>query len=133
MKVTITRSEGFTHRVVAGTHALTADEPESKGGADEGPSPTQLLAAALGSCTLITIEMYAERKGWELGEASASVTYEGAAPGERARLEVDVTIPAELDDDQLARIEKIAKKCPVHRAIAGETDVTDRISAGSAA
>lgn len=122
------RRQGFTHDVEVAGHSLVIDEPEAGGGANQGPSPTRLLAAALASCTAITIEMYADRKGWDLGEVEVDVEmeYEGATPSSFA---VMLKVQCELDDDQLERLRIIAGKCPVHRALASETPVSieDRI------
>jgi putative redox protein len=122
------RRQGFIHDVEVAGHSLVIDEPEVSGGTNQGPSPTRLLAAALAACTAITIEMYAERKGWDLGDVEVDVEmeYEGATPSSfTATLRVD----CELDDDQLERLRIIAGKCPVHRALASETPVAieDRI------
>ena len=71
MRATARRQNGsLTHAVEVHSHSVKADEPEERGGHDEGPSPQELLAASLASCTAITIEMYADRKGWEIGRAS---------------------------------------------------------------
>lgn len=131
MSVTVKRSGALAQQVQMRGHSLTADEPEDMGGADGGPKPTELLAAALGSCTLITILMYAERKGWDLGDVEASVDYETPSAGEPARIDVEITIPAELDEDQISRIKTIAAKCPVHRTLASDAEITDRITAGA--
>ena len=83
MKVVARRREGFAHDVeIEGGHTVVVDEPPTAGGTDTGPSPTQLLAASLAGCTAITIEMYAERKGWDVGaiEVDVDVDYEGAVP-----------------------------------------------------
>jgi len=117
------RRKGYTHDIeIEGGHRLVADEPEDKGGNDEGPSPTRILAAALASCTAITVEMYADRKGWDVGDLSVEVdtTYEGPVP---VRFEVTMHCSSELDDEQRERLRVIAGKCPVHKALAGETGV----------
>ena len=105
------------------------DEPTGAGGADEGPSPTRLPSASLAACTAITCEMYAERKGWDLGDVEVEVE---AAYGKNSSVEgfeVTLRMSADLDDEQRERLIVIAGKCPVHRALAGETPVTiaDRI------
>ncbi len=124
MKVVARRREGYAHEVeIEGGHTLLVDEPVDAGGDDAGPSPTRLLAAGLASCVAVTIEMYAERKGWELGrvEVDVEAEYEGHAPRSFA---VTLHLPAELSDEQRARLLVIAGKCPVHRALAHETPVT---------
>lgn len=124
MKVTARRRDGFAHDVeIEGGHTIRIDEPQSAGGADTGPSPTRLVAAGLAACTAVTMEMYAERKGWELGpvEVEADVTYDGHLP---TAYEVTLRLPAGLSDDQRQTLLRIAAKCPVHRVLSGETPVT---------
>jgi putative redox protein len=124
MKVVARRLEGFAHEVeIEGGHTLVVDEPIEAGGSDTGPSPTRLLGASLASCVAVTMEMYAERKGWALGavEVDVDVEYEDHAPRSFA---VTVRLPAELSDEQRQRLLVIARKCPVHKALAGETRVT---------
>jgi putative redox protein len=123
------RREGYLHDVeIEGGHAVVIDEPAEAGGTDAGPSPTRLVAAALAGCVAVTIEMYAERKGWELGpvEVEVDVEYEGFAPRSFA---ISLRLPAELTDEQRQRLLVIAGKCPVHRVLADSTPVTvsDRI------
>jgi putative redox protein len=118
------RRSGYTHDVeIEGGHTLVIDEPEARGGADEGPSPTRTLGAALAACTAITTEMYAERKGWDVGalEVQVEITYDGPAP---TAFEVTLRCPGTLDDEQLERLLRIAGKCPVHRVLSRETTVT---------
>jgi putative redox protein len=101
-------------------HRLTADEPRAHGGEDSGPSPQELLAGSLASCTAITMEMYAERKGWDVGEITVDVDYEPAQRGSPTRFVMQVQMPKELPEDQRDRLMQIAAKCPVHRALEGE-------------
>ena len=101
-------------------HELTADEPEDHGGDDAGPSPQELLAASLASCTAITMEMYAVRKGWEVGDITVDVDYEPAQRGSPTRFVMEVKLPKELPEDQRERLMQIAAKCPVHRTLEGE-------------
>ncbi|HXR31622.1 MAG TPA: OsmC family protein [Solirubrobacterales bacterium] len=124
MKVVARRQEGFAHAVeIEGGHTLVVDEPLEAGGTDRGPSPTRLVAAGLASCVAVTVEMYAERKGWEVGavEVDVDVEYEGFAPRSFA---VALRLPAELSDEQRERLLVIARKCPVHRLLVGEVAVT---------
>ena len=128
-EVTATRRSGYTHDLEVGGHKLVADEPTDNGGHDEGPEPTELLAAALASCTAITVEMYADRKGWELPELRVTVTQD-VDPETRVRsFDVKMYLPGGLTEEQTQRIRQIAGKCPVHKALANETTVAihDRI------
>lgn len=129
MRVLARRREGLTHEVeIEGGHDLVLDEPTEAGGSDLGPRPTQLLAASLAGCTAITVEMYAERKGWDLGEVEVEVDfeYEGHTPKE---FEVTLRVPRPLSEEQRQRLLAIAAKCPVHKVIAAETTVavSDRV------
>ena len=110
-------------------HELTADEPKDEGGDDEGPSPQELLAASLASCTAITMEMYAQRKGWEVGDMSVDVNYEPAQRGSPTRFEMVVKMPKELPEDQRQRLMQIAAKCPVHRTLEGEVMFEETVEA----
>ncbi len=127
-KVVARRREGYAHELAVRTHTLLADEPPDAGGTDTGPTPTELLALSLASCTAITVEMYAGRKGWDLGEVEVEVSYEleAATP---TGYEVVVNVPRPLDDDQRDRLHVIAGKCPVHRALTGDVTITDRVQA----
>jgi putative redox protein len=124
MRILARRLDGLAHEVdLEGGHEIVVDEPPDRGGTDTGPRPTQLLAASLAGCTAITMEMYADRKGWELGplEVTVDMGYDGPVP---SSFDVQVTLPAELDDEQRRRLLVIATKCPVHKVLAGEASVT---------
>jgi putative redox protein len=121
MRAVAKRVDGaFKHTIEMGEHSITADEPEDHGGTDEGPSPQDLLAGSLASCTAITIEMYARRKGWEIGEVTVDVDYEPAQRGSPTKFEMKVMLPKELPEEQRERLMQIAAKCPVHRTLEGE-------------
>jgi putative redox protein len=132
MRVSARRRDGYAHEVeIEGGHSLLVDEPRSAGGADAGPSPTRLLAASLASCIAITMEMYAGRKGWDLGEVrvDVDVAYDGPAPTSFA---ASLQLPLGLSDEQRERLLVVARKCPVHKALAGQTPVTVEHSPGAA-
>jgi putative redox protein len=131
VKVVARRLQGFAHEIdIEGGHTIVVDEPIGDGGTDTGPSPGRLLAASLASCTAVTIEMYADRKGWELSDVEVEVdaTYDGYIPTE---FDVTVRLPPDLDDEQRSRLLAVSAKCPVHRALSGELKVTvsDRVEA----
>lgn len=124
MKVLARRRDGFAHEVeIEGGHTILIDEPASVGGTDTGPAPTRLLAASLAACTAVTMELYAERKGWEMGpvEVGVETTYDGARP---TAFEVSLRLSGDLSDEQLERLRTIAAKCPVHRVLSGGAEVT---------
>jgi putative redox protein len=128
MRAVARRVSGLEHHVEVDGHSLTVDEPEKQGGSNRGPSPTRLLTASLASCTAITIVMYADRKGWDVGELDVTADFHyPIPPGEPARFEVRVRIPAELSDEQAERVKVIAGKCPVHRTLVGDVEIEDRV------
>lgn len=128
MRARASRESGtFKHDIEVGSHHVVADEPEDQGGTDDGPSPQELLAASLASCTAVTMEMYADRKGWEIGDLSVDVNYEPAQRGSPTRFEMEVRLPKELPEDQRDRLMQIAAKCPVHRALEGEVMFEERV------
>lgn len=122
-----TVSHHFQHEVRVRDHALTADEPHETGGDDMGPSPQELLAVSLASCTAVTLEMYAERKGWDVGEVEVDCEYQPAERGCPTRFELVVRLPEGLDDERVRRLMQIAAKCPVHRTLDGEVNFDERI------
>ena len=128
MKATARRNGGkFRHDIDIRQHELNADEPENHGGDDAAPNPQELLAASLASCTAITMEMYAERKGWDIGEVVVDVDYEPAQRGSPTKFEMVVRLPKELPEDQREKLMTIAAKCPVHRTLEGEVMFDERL------
>jgi putative redox protein len=131
VRVVARRRSGFAHEVeVEGGHTIVVDEPTEVGGADTGPGPTQLLAMSLASCVAITMEMYAARKEWEIGDVGVDVdvAYDGFVPSSFA---VSLRLSPELSDEQRERLAAIARKCPVHKALVGDTtvEVSERVEA----
>ncbi|HEV2858453.1 MAG TPA: OsmC family protein [Solirubrobacterales bacterium] len=122
MRIVARRREGYAHDVEVDGHAVRVDEPSEQSGTDTGPRPTQLLGASLAGCIAITVEMYAERKGWDVGavEVDVEMSYEGPVP---ASFEVGLKLPGHLDEEQKRRLLVIATKCPVHKVLAGEAHV----------
>src|SRR3954452_17744525 len=109
---TVESETGYANRVESGRHHLTADEPLAGGGTDTGPAPYALLLAALGACTSITLRMYAERKGWELGKIIVALSHHKHHDGSE-RIDREISFSAILSDEQRARIADIAEKTPV--------------------
>jgi putative redox protein len=127
MRATATQKAGFTHDVKVRKHTMTADEPADHGGEDLGPSPQELLAASLASCTAITMEMYAKRKGWNVDGMAVECDYQPAERGAVTRFELVMKMPAHLSDDQVRKLQVIAAKCPVHRTLEGEVAFDERV------
>jgi uncharacterized OsmC-like protein/pimeloyl-ACP methyl ester carboxylesterase len=123
-----TAAGAFRTEILARGHSLIADEPAAVGGENLGPTPYDLLAAALGACTTMTLRMYADRKKWPLEEAEVRLKHsrihaedeERCEEGGEARLDRldrEVTLVGPLDDEQRARLLEIADRCPVHRTL----------------
>jgi putative redox protein len=127
MRATARQRENFKHDVKAGSHMLTVDEHTETGGEDAGPSPQELLAAALASCTAVTMEMYARRKGWDTSGLLVDVAYTPAERGCPTRFELMLKMPAQLDDEQVERLRVIAAKCPIHRTLEGEVAFDEQV------
>ena len=128
MKATARRQNNkFAHDLHVGGHRLLADEPEEHGGEDMGPSPQELLAASLASCTAITIEMYAKRKGWNVEGLEVDVEYGPAERGCPTEFNLVLKVPASLSEKQVEKLQVIAAKCPVHRILEGEVAFAERV------
>jgi len=127
MKATARRVGTYRHDITVRPHRLAADEPREEGGEDSAPSPQELLAASLASCTAITMEMYAERKGWALPDVEVEVDYQPAERGCPTRFDLVLRLPADVPEEQVERLRTIAAKCPVHRTLEGEVMFRERI------
>jgi putative redox protein len=121
-----TSGEGYRTRIRGGRHEILADEPASIGGTDAGPSPFTLLLAGLAACTSITLTMYAERKGWDLGEIEVDLDL--VRDGDDLRIARGIRIGAEIDADQRESLLRIAEKTPVTRAVRAGTPVATTIA-----
>ena len=122
MRATARRADGtLQHAIEIRDHTVDGRRAEGRGRRrTPGPSPQELLAASLASCTAITMEMYAQRKGWDIGDVSVDVDYEPAQRGSPTRFTMTVNFPKELPEDQRERLMQIGAKCPVHRVLEGE-------------
>ena len=120
-KATARRDNGsYRHTVSVRSHELVVDEPQDQGGADTGPDPQEMLAVSLASCVAITVEMYAKRKSWNIGDVECEVKYEPAQRGSPTKFNLVLRLPKELPEEQRERLMQIAAKCPVHRTLEGE-------------
>jgi putative redox protein len=119
--------ENLRHDVRVRSHTITADEPRDHGGDDAGPSPQELLAASLASCSAVTMEMYAKRKGWDLTGLRVDCEYLPAERGHPTQFKLVMKMPAHLDQDQIDRLAVIAARCPVHRTLEGEVAFDERV------
>ena len=125
-----TRSSGAPWRadMQTGAHALVADEPATAGGQDAGPSPYGYILAGLGACTAMTLRMYAQRKGWDLGEVQVALTLRKDDEG-ATHIARELTCSAPLDEEQWQRLLDIAGKTPVTRTLMAGSAITTRRAA----
>jgi putative redox protein len=119
--VSVVSTEGYRGELRAGRHRFVADEGPEVGGDDEGPNPYQLLLAALVQCTAATLRMYANRKGWVLGDVSvrARLLRVGDGADKVERIERSVEVAGDLTAEQLERLAEIADRTPVTRTLLG--------------
>ena len=139
--VTETGSGPFDQTITIGSHRLRADEPVSLGGSDQGPSPYDLLLAALGACTSMTLRMYANQKKWPLEEVSVALTHEKiyakdceeceSKDGKVDRIARSIELKGTLDDEQRERLLEIADRCPVHRTLHSEVLIQTELAPAS--
>lgn len=127
----------FEQVVTAGAHRFASDEPSAAGGADAGPNPYDLLLAALGTCTAMTLGVYARRKQWPLERVVVRLTH-GRVHAEDCvdcddeerrveRIDRRITLEGALSDEQRGRLLEIADRCPVHRTLTGTIDIQTRL------
>jgi len=127
---------GFAQEVKVGSHELFADEPVSYGGTDTGPTPYDLLLAALGTCTSMTIGLYARKRQWPLQNITVSLRHSKihaadcdnceTKEGKVDRIERDIHLTGSLTDEQRVKLIEIADKCPVHQTLTSEINIKTR-------
>jgi putative redox protein len=132
----------YVQNVSVGDHAFQADEPFEVGGRDAGPNPYELLLAALGVCTSITVRMYADRKGWPLEDIQVRLAYAtvqagdcAAANGEKQLvegIEEELIVAGDLSEAQRRRLAEIGAKCPMHRTLGSPISICTRLAPESA-
>jgi uncharacterized OsmC-like protein/alpha/beta superfamily hydrolase len=136
-EVLVTEVEGYAQKITARRHRLTADEPIEQGGTDTGPSPYELLLSGLGACTTMTLRMYANRKGMPLEGVRVRLRHGKihaldcanceTKEGKIDRIDRIVEVLGPLTAEQRARLLEIADKCPVHRTLTSEIDISTRL------
>jgi putative redox protein len=129
---------GFEQDIAIGRHRLKGNEPISAGGTDTGPSPYDFLLAALGSCTSMTLALYARRKRWPLERVTVRLRHSRihaddcrdceTKQGKIDRIERVIALTGPLDDPQRAQLLAIADKCPVHRTLTSEIRIESSLA-----
>ena len=133
---------GFRTEIEAGGHAIIADEPIAAGGTDQGPTPYDLVLAALGACTAMTLRMYADRKKWPLESVAVHMHHSRShaeddqhcedRPARLDQIERTLEISGPLTHEQRVKLAEIAERCPVHRTLDAGVRITTRLSAAGA-
>ena len=127
---------GFAQEIEIGSHELFADEPLSYGGTDSGPSPYDLILAALGACTSMTIGLYARKRSWPVEKITVSLWHSKihakdcddceTKEGRIDRIEMEIHLDGSLTDEQRAKLIEVAGKCPVHQTLTSEINIKTR-------
>ena len=136
MAEVIVTSVGYLKQeITAGSHNFYSDEPREVGGSDSGPDPYSLLLAALGACTAMTLQMYAQRKGWPLEKVDVSLRHTRIhakdcedckiKEGKIERIERYISLSGQLSEEQRARLFEVAQRCPVHKTLTAGVSIKD--------
>jgi len=127
-------ASGFAQRIDAGSHTFAADESLTAGGTGTGPDPYELLLAALGACKSMTVALYARRKGWPLRRVRVRLEHSRVwaqdcencvtQPARLERIGAVIEFTGDLTDEQRRRLLEISDRCPVHRTMTSELDIS---------
>jgi putative redox protein len=135
--VTVVSESGLTQEITSGPFRIRADEPVEVGGGGTGPSPYELLLASLGACTSMTLRLYATRKGWNLERITVRLRHHRVhaqdcidcetKPASVDRIDREIELAGNLSEEQKARLQAIAEKCPVHRTLMSRIEIRTSI------
>jgi len=128
--VTVHSREGYQQEIMAGSHTFMSDLPISEGGNETAPEPYDLLLAALGACTSMTLRMYAERKGWNLEDIRVELSIH-KSPGEKDVIHKKIEVTGDLTEDQIERLRYIATRCPVNLTLRRGVEMEEEIQLAS--
>ena len=128
----------YAQTILVGHHSFHGDEPFDVGGRDAGPNPFELLLAALGACTSITVRMYADRKGWPLEDVQVRLAYAMVQAGDCGTsngdaqlvdgIEEELIVVGDLSEAQRKRLAEIAARCPIHRTLGSPIQICTRLA-----
>ena len=120
--ITGKRKENYVAEIISRSHSILADVPMQSGGTDLAPDPHELFEAALAACTIITVQMYAERKMWKLESTDVKVTVD--QEGAESHITREISFRGELNDGQIARLLEIADKCPIYKLMTSRISIS---------
>lgn len=130
--VSSTAEKGMQHDISAGTHKWVADAGKDIGGEESGPNPHELLLAALGACTSMTMKVFSQRRGWKLDEVKVNLNEEMVEdpnnPGKKmAKITRDIEVKGDLTKEQLDTLKSIADKCPIHKILTESKQIVTQL------
>lgn len=125
-------AKGMQHDVKAGNHNFLSDAGTDIGGNETGPNPHELLLAALGACTSMTLKVFSSRRGWNLDEVTVKLSEESVedpkAPGKKiSKISRDIEVKGDLNEEQLATLKSIADKCPIHKILVDSKQIVTNL------
>ena len=123
--LTIRNKTGMVHEITVDGHTFLSDEPEP-GGHDEGPDPHELLMASLGACQAITLRLYCNRKGWDLGDLTVTITNERLDDGSE-QIDSHIAVTGNLDEEQRQRLQEIMGRCPISKLLKSQPIMTETL------
>jgi putative redox protein len=136
--ITVRSRDRFQQEIIAGDHVIFADEPTDVGGDDTGPNPYELLLAALGACTSMTLQMYARHKGWDVQQVEVELRHAKdyykdcedcpESDSKIDQIDLRLTIKGQLDEAQRQRLLEIARRCPVHQTLTNATKIRHELA-----
>ena len=127
--ITGKRKEKFVAEITSGSHTIIADVRANLGGTDTGPEPHEIFEASLAACTIITVQMYADRHAWKLDSTDVKVTLD--KDGAQSHLTREIAFRGDLSVEQITRLLEIADKCPIHKLMTSAITITTVLAADS--
>jgi putative redox protein len=122
--ITAKRKDNLSAEIIAGNYRIISDVREALGGRDEGPDPHEYLQAALAACTIITVQMYANRKQWKLESTDVKINIVSETK-EGTQITREVSFKGDLTQEQILRLQEISTHCPIHHLLEGKVEITD--------
>lgn len=120
--ITGRRKEKYVAEITSGTHTFVADIAQKYGGTDLGPDPHEIFEASLAACTIITVQMYADRKEWKLESTDVKISIDKEGP--QSHLLREIAFKGDLNEEQITKLMEIANKCPIHKLMTSDIAIS---------